>query len=206
MDMEDVIVVECGLMTCFQYDIVTSTCLSNYFIANIVGPSNLSQSNRFKMKSSNLEWPKAFLVMFLIPICMDEEVGCKSSPVIMGMLTIQMLWLFCISLLCPLWQVFISLALVHINKLLLPYFGLFVIALPYWTHWLHRIGPLPSPLVIECLLCSTLTYHHCWNISPVIVTFLMNTLSSIAWCPSHFAILDYIWGHLHLRHFINLPG
>lgn len=55
MDMEDVIVVECGLMTCFQYDIVTSTCLSNYFVANIVGPSNLSQSNRFKMKSSNLE-------------------------------------------------------------------------------------------------------------------------------------------------------
>lgn len=42
MDMEDVIVVECGLMTCFQYDIVTSTCLSNYFVANIVGPSNLS--------------------------------------------------------------------------------------------------------------------------------------------------------------------
>jgi hypothetical protein len=42
MDMEDVIVIECGLMTCFLYDIVKSTCLSNYFIANVVGPSNLS--------------------------------------------------------------------------------------------------------------------------------------------------------------------
>ncbi len=96
---------------------------------------------------------------------------------------------------------FISLALVHINKLLLPYFGPFFIALPYWPHWLQCTGPLPSPLVIECLLCSTLTCHHCWNISTVIVTFLMNTLSSIAWCPSHFAILDYIWGHLHLKTF-----
>ncbi len=38
-------------------EIVKSTCLSNHFPANIVRCSNLSQSIRFEMKSSNRESP-----------------------------------------------------------------------------------------------------------------------------------------------------